>query len=153
MIRQECVDVLKLHGSVDWYDLLYHDEVTGRYSEEGMGVSDQDPTFGPAPSVPHEPLSREPTHGRGKHVLDRVFRVPDHAARFPMETGLLRWTVVPFILPPAYDKLLGYDAILELWESLHRTPASFSSEVIISYSMPPYDSYAYEALGHLLIVY
>ena len=153
VIGQEYVDVLKLHGSTDWYDRRYYDEVRGRYAEESVDVRDRDPIFGPNPSVPHEPLSRGPTDGRGNNILSRVFRVPDHADYFPIEAGLLGWTVVPFILPPAYDKLLGYDAILDLWEDLHRTPATFSSVVIVGYSMPPYDSYAYEALGRLLIEY
>ena len=61
--------------------------------------------------------------------------------------------MVPFILPPAYDKLLGNEPILDLWENLHRTQDIFSSIVMIGYSMPPYDSYAYETLGRLLVAY
>ena len=61
--------------------------------------------------------------------------------------------MVPLILPPAYDKLLGYDAILDLWENLHRIWDVFSSIIIIGYSLPSYDSYAYEALGRLLVDY
>ena len=61
------------------------------------------------------------------------------------------WCRSYFLWP--HDKLLGYDAILDLWENLHRTMDSFSSIVVIGYSMPPYDNYAFEALGQLFVDY
>ena len=146
------VDLIKLHGSIDWYDRHYHDDLMRRFKEKGSEVPDRDPIFGPAPSIPSEPLSREPTEAFGDRILTRVFRVPNHAKYFPIK-GELGSCVVPVILPPAYDKLLGYDAILDLWENLHRTYDVFSSIVVIGYSFPSYDSYAYETLGWLLINY
>ena len=61
--------------------------------------------------------------------------------------------IVPFILPPAYDKLLGHDPVLDLWENLHRTQDSYASIIVIGYSMPLHDSYAYETLGRLFVQY
>ena len=148
----EYVDVLKLHGSIDWYDRHYHDEARRYFAETGADVPDQDPIFGLVPSVPTKPLAHGPTGEYGSRILPRVFRVPNHTVHFPIDRGRFSH-VVPFILPPAYDKLLGYDAILDLWENLHRTQDIFSSIVIIGYSMPPYDSYAYEALGRLFVDY
>ena len=81
-------------------------------------MQDQDPIFGPALSVPSEPLSRGPTEVYGIHILPRVFRVPNHTEHFPIDDR--NGCVVPFILPPAHDKLLGYDAILDLWANLQR---------------------------------
>ena len=150
--KPKYVDLLKLHGSIDWYDRRYHDEAMRGHTEKGHDVPNQDPIFGQNPSVPSESLSRGPTEVYGSHLLPRVFRVPNHTGYFPIEGGL-RAQVVPYILPPAHDKLLGYDAILDLWENLHRTQDVFSSIVIIGYSFPPYDSYAYEALGRLLDKY
>ena len=148
----KCVDLLKLHGSIDWYDRRYHDDAMRWHEEEGHEVPNRDPIFGPSPSVPSVSLSRGPTEVYGSHILPRVFRVPNHTEYFPIEGGLGAH-VVPFILPPAYDKLLGYDAILDLWENLHRTQDAFSSIVVIGYSFPSYDSYAYEVLGRLLVDY
>ena len=147
------VDLLKLHGSIDWYDRYYLDDAMGRHTEQGHDdVPNRDPIFGPDPTVPSEPLSRGRTEvGSGNHILPRVFRVPDHATYFPIE-GEVVSRIVPFFLPPAYDKLLGYASILDLWENLHRTQ-DYSSIVVIGYSMPPYDSYAYEALGRLFVEY
>ena len=149
---QEYVDLLKLHGSIDWYDRKYHDDAHRWHVEEGHDVPDRDPIFGPHPSVQPEPLSKGETEVFGRNLLSRVFRIPDHSKHFPFDDGSFPY-IVPFILPLAYDKLLGNDAILDLWENLHRTMDAFSSIIVIGYSMPPYDSYAYEALGQLLVDY
>ena len=151
------VDILKLHGSVDWYDRYFYDARRRWHAALGIHVPDRDPIFGPTPSVPSQPLVDKPLVGRlgpeaDTTLLSRVFRVPDLRKYFPLEDGPYT-CVVPFILPPAYDKLLGYDSIVDLWDSLHRTLDSFSSITIIGYSMPQYDSYAYEALGRLLFDY
>ncbi len=146
------VDLLKLHGSIDWYDRYYLDDSMAWHKEQGHQVPNRDPIFGPARSVPSESLSRGPTAVFGKNILSRVFRVPNHSEHFPIEGGVGA-NVVPFILPPAYDKLLGNVPILDLWENLHRTMDAFSSIVVIGYSIPPYDAYAYEGLGRLFIDY
>lgn len=148
------VNIRKLHGSIDWYDRYYFDDAFRRYTEQDHDVLkllNRDPIFGPAPTVPSEPLSRRGTKEEcGNHILPRVYRIPDHATYFPIEEVVS--PIVPFFLPPAYDKLLGHALILDLWENLHRIQ-DFSSIVVIGYSMPPYDSYAYEALGQLFVEY
>ena len=146
------VDLLKLHGSIDWYDRDYLDAAMRWYTEQGHNVPNRDPIFGPAPTVPSEPLSRGRTEVFGSHILPRVFRVPNHTKHFPIEDKVAS-SVVPFILPPAYDKLLGHDPILDLWENLHRTQDAYSSIVMIGYSMPRHDGYAYETLGRLFVEY
>ena len=151
---QQHVDLLKLHGSIDWYDRKYHDEAVRWHREQGHHVPDRDPIFGPEPLVQTEALSKGETTMFGPNLLPRVFRVSSHSEYFPLERDGGRYSnVVPFLLPLAYDKLLGHDPILDLWENLHRTMDAFSSIVVIGYSMPPHDGYAYEALGQLLVNY
>ena len=130
------VDILKLHGSIDWYDRFYHDERFRWYTEIGSDVPDRDPIFGPTSSVPTEPLTHNPLlpilgPERQHTLLRRVFRVPNLREHFPIEEGGYT-CVVPFILPPAYDKLLGYDPILDLWDSLHRTLNQYQGGICIS---------------------
>jgi len=151
--RPRFVDLLKLHGSIDWYDRYYHDAAVRWHAEHGHNVPNRDPIFGPDPTVPSEPLARGPTDGKfGKHILPRVFRVPDHTSHFPMEERIGS-NIVPFILPPAYDKLLGHDPVLDLWENLHQGQGYNASIIVIGYSMPPHDIYAYETLGRLFVQY
>ena len=149
--RPKHVDVLKLHGSVDWYDREYHE--TGRrwLAEQGHDLPDGDPLFGESPSVPKEPLAKGVVTDFGREILNRVVRVPNHSSHYPISAKW--WAIVPVILPPAYDKLLGYSPILDLWENLHKTVGTASAVVIIGYSMPRHDSHAYEALGQALVNY
>ena len=148
------VELLKLHGSVDWYDRYYHDKE--RKWHRKIGIGDSDPIFGPKALVRWEPLSpgpflRRPPWEKRCGLVDRVARIPDIKRHFPIPNS--RYASAPFLLPPAYDKLLGYDPIVDLWDSLQRRVLVFSSIVIIGYSMPQHDSHAYEGLGKLLIDY
>ena len=147
------VDLLKMHGSVDWYDREYYQRTRAYFRQSAAEVPDTDPLFGPNPSVPSESLSKGKTHDAyGQNILKRVFRVPDYRKHFPFgDEGSSR--VVPFILPLSYDKLLGHEPVLDLWENLHRIQRDFSSINFIGYSMPKHDSHAYEALGHVCVEY
>jgi hypothetical protein len=42
---QEHVDLIKLHGSIDWYDRKYHDDTVRMYREKGYSVPDRDPSM------------------------------------------------------------------------------------------------------------
>ena len=146
------VTVLKLHGSIDWYDRHYYDRAREYHRSRGHDVPDKDPLFSHDATIPTESLARGKVDSNwGQRLLPRVFRVPNHRRHFPFHTP---WTdAVPFLLPPAHDKLLGQDPIIDLWENMHRTNDAYSTIVLIGYSMPQYDNYAYEALGSLLIDY
>jgi hypothetical protein len=146
------VDVLKLHGSIDWYDRSYHDESRRYYAQHGHDVPDRDPTFGSTPSIPTESLARGKVDSDiGSSLLARVFRVKDHRKYLPSISQ--SYDVVPFLLPPAYDKILGHDPIRDLWQNMHRTLDAYSVITVMGYSIPPYDAYAYEALGYLIASY
>lgn len=145
----EYVDVIKLHGSIDWYDREPYDAQRLYFQDTGANIPDRHPLFGPSASVPVEALSRRVIKRTLQtDFVKRVLRVPRHRDYFPIGPY---WEVVPFLLPPAHDKLLGYDPIRALWRDMHRAFAACSAVVVIGYSMPSYDGYAYEALGRLLI--
>ena len=79
------VDLIKLHGSIDWYDRHYHDAAMRWHTEQGHDVPNRDPIFGPDPSVLVEPLSRGQTEEFGSHILPQIFRVLNHTEHFPIE--------------------------------------------------------------------
>ena len=152
----EYVDLLKLHGSIDWYDKQYYVDAIRWLREQGHAdVPDRDPIFGPDPLVQPVPLNKgEIENGFGWNILTRVFRVPNHNEFFPLDShGYPHNKVVPFLLPLSHNKLLGHDAILDLWENLDYVRNELTSIVIIGYSMPQYDSYAYETIGRLCFLY
>ena len=144
------IDLLKLHGSIDWYDRAYHSD-SRKYLEK-FGIPDSNPLFGQHPEIPSVRLSSAKPSEYGSRMYSRVFRVPDLAKHLSTLSKPL-WDLVPFFLPPAYDKLLGHEAILDLWENLYRISVDMPSIIVIGYSMPQYDSYAYEALGYFFMSY
>jgi hypothetical protein len=145
------VEVLKLHGSIDWYDRAPYEIEREHFNRTGTQVPDRHPLFSPSADVPTESLAREPVaRDDVEELLRRIVRVPDHSRRFPIGPY---WEAVPFLLPPAHDKLLGHDPSRALWRDLHRAYRYCSAVVIVGYSMPAYDGYAYEALGRVLIDY
>jgi len=148
--KPQYVEVLKLHGSIDWYDRNYYLQSRAYADNNPMEVPDEDPLFGPNRTVPTEALSRGKVAGvHGEEILSRVYRVPNHRQHFPVTPK--HYMVVPFLLPPAYDKLLGNDPIRDIWRDLHRSFETYSSITFIGYSMPKYDEYAYEAFGRLIL--
>lgn len=150
IFEKKHIDLFKLHGSIDWYDRAPHND--SRKYQERLGIPDSNPLFGQHPTIPSVRLSSAEPSEYGSRMYSRIFRVPDLAKYLPTLSETL-WDLVPFILPPAYDKLLGHEAILDLWENLYRILADIPSIVVIGYSMPQYDSYAYEALGYLFMSY
>jgi hypothetical protein len=146
------VDIIKLHGSIDWYDKNYHEETLGYAAQFGITSPDRDPIFGDGNTIAYESLARgELKDGMGENLCSRIFRIPHH--RNHVSTLVGAYNVVPFLLPPAFDKILGHDPIRDLWKNMHRTLDSYSDIIVIGYSMPVYDSYAYEALGQLIFNY
>lgn len=82
---KQFVDLLKLHGSIDWYDKHYYKEARAYYSALPHEVPDRDPLFGPEPVAPIECLARGPVSGgRRSELLERVVRVPNHRSFFPL---------------------------------------------------------------------
>ena len=154
--KPKFVDLLKLHGSIDWYDRHYLDAAMRWHAEQGDDVANRDPIFGPAPTVPSEPLSRGRTEVEfGRHILPRVFRVlesqrctspltkrscsaivPFHSPRQPTTSCLdtIRFWICGRIFtgPTTHLLVRGHDRLLDA---------------------STYDSYAYETLGRIFVEY
>ena len=150
------VNLLKVHGSVDWYDRKPYDDYMAKYGQYyDKALQPQDPIFGPNPKVKAEPLSRGRTdEGMGKRIIPRVVRVPDYGRLLHMRDELTKMFMVPFMLPLAHDKILGHDPVLDFWWSLQRIVGYETSDItMIGYSMPKHDQYAYEAISTIFMEY
>ena len=153
-IDQKYVDVLKLHGSIDWYDRDYYDLMQVWDHEEGTSVAEHDPIFGSKAVASYESLAKGPVQKLyGRKIVPRVCRVLNH--KNFIEQALYRDSLltVPFVLPLAHDKLLGYSPVVDFWHGLDQAMWEVPTIVLIGYSMPRHDSYAYEALGNFLYHY
>src|SRR5262245_44060877 len=59
------INVIKLHGSVDWYDRRHYENDREYFATLPVEVPDKDPLFGPGKRVPTESLSRGTVSGYG----------------------------------------------------------------------------------------
>lgn len=155
--ERQCVNIMKVHGSVDWYDRKPYDDYMSEHGHSyAQGIlPDIDPIFGPNPQVKTVQLSQRRTdNGLGERIIPRVVRVPDYKKLLYMEDPLMALNVVPFMLPIAHDKILGHDLVLDFWWSMQSIVEHETSSITtIGYSMPKHDEYAYEAISTILMAY
>jgi hypothetical protein len=142
--RQEVV-VLKLHGSVDWFDRRTYAELEEGHMELGVSSKPRHPVFGPesgtvtvplleGPQFPHEPL-------RSMH---RVLDVES------LYSSNLLFRATPWLLSPSATKFIFANTLKRFWWGLGRAGRWNLGVVIIGYSLPPHDDYARQALFRLI---
>ena len=133
----EEVVVLKLHGSIDWFDDGEHQEL----QEEALGRG-----FPEGP--PHPVFSNRDELGVTK--LLEGLRFPNdplkHMHRVEAVEALYRrkimFSATPSMLSPSSMKLLGAQAFRDFWYGAGSAGSLNLGLAIIGYSMPPADGYA-----------
>lgn len=139
------VVVLKLHGSVDWFDKSPYLERLELSKKSSMPWDVKHGVFGVGGRVECEPIVdglRNPGD-----PLARIFRVREPAE---ILSGRDWWDTVPFLLNPSVSKLLYAVPLKEFWRGLQQAGALNLSLTFIGYSLPNYDSYARQAFYHLI---
>ena len=136
------VILLKMHGSIDWFDKSHYEE-TKEYCESlnshliPISVFNRD-DFRPVPITKGPRFASDPLLNIYRiDNLDYYFRVPDYL----LET--------PFILAPSYQKLLYADPLLEFWRGIYNAGICVERLVYIGYSMPQHDNYARQAFHRM----
>lgn len=139
---QEEVVVLKLHGSVDWFDKAPYDE-----SMAAVGDPDYVPKwyshfaannpYGIAPllegpQMPDDPMWR----------IYRMKGVSEYYSRSFVPQP-------PFILAPSASKMLYFKPLKSLWWGIGEGGGMNLGMVIIGYSLPPHDDHARQAIYRL----
>lgn len=136
--RDEVI-LLKLHGSVNWFDRRPFDSL---WDSRRLGGSEDPPRqspFGDDQSNP-QPLVDGPWDP--EDPLLSIFRLGE---------GDPYWTyrgrrASPFILSPSYQKLLYSSPIHALWWGLGYAGTRCSRLCVIGYSIPDHDEYVRQAL-------
>ncbi len=137
------VVVLKLHGSVDWFDKSAYLQSEQSYS---FPCSRPHPVFGPNVSVRVEPL----LEGLQKddNPLRTVYRVVD-GLEIVYEESPFRGAV-PCLLNPSKAKAVYADRFKDFWYAMGRAGGWNTGVIIIGYSLPQHDDYAKQALFRMV---
>jgi hypothetical protein len=145
--KPEEVVLLKLHGSVDWFDDRQFLELKGSLEEKGThgvrlhSVFDAPSRYGATPLVEGLLPDGDPL----KH-LHWIKGVDDYYAR---GTGFN----APFLLSPSHVKFVYAEPILSFWHGMGRSGGYNLGLSVIGFSLPPHDDYIRIGLYQMLSNY
>jgi hypothetical protein len=146
-LKEEVV-VLKLHGSIDWFDRTDYTWLEERRRKDGFGGHPPDPVFAhekefgvtkllDGPRLPDDPL-------------DQMYRVR-HIERL-YATQIL-FFATPWLLSPSPAKVLYAGTLRDFWHGIGAAGVLNFGLSIIGYSLPPQDDYACQVLHAIVTNY
>jgi len=138
--REEVV-ILKMHGSVDWFDKTAYNELSKPVDGYTPRIAANHPVFGTNAGIIVEPIVDGPRFS--EDYLTKLYRVKDPT---PLYDSVYWWQCAPFLLSPSHSKLLYAKPLSEFWQGLGRSGGLNLGFGIIGYSLPVYDDYACQAI-------
>ncbi|MCR9222108.1 MAG: SIR2 family protein [Alphaproteobacteria bacterium] len=143
--RDEVV-VLKLHGSINWFDKtsfinrkIYGERVTGK------NYMPQDPVFDGSRGCDLEPIS-DGVWGEG-HPLENVFVLKNPEIIYHNPPLFL---FCPLIMAPSTNKLVYFSKITEFWSGMSGFGCLNFRMALIGYSLPEHDEYARQIIYSII---
>jgi len=137
--------ILKLHGSVDWFDRSWYDELIKARKEAGLSPETSPPPniiFNPSSPVTTVPILEGPQYP--DDPLKHVYRVKSGLEYiYNRKPNLL---VSPLMLTPSYAKVLYADRLRYFFWGLGRMGGLNKGIIVIGYSLPQHDNYARQIL-------
>lgn len=142
------VILLKMHGSINWFDRTQHSELEIERKNNGLTT--------PGPNHPifcsQRPLLITKILDGPRHAHDplaQMYRVPDIKQLYQKDLFLSP----PWILTPSSVKILYADKLKDFWKGLGQAGALNFGLSIIGYSLPKHDEYARQTLYTLATNY
>ena len=132
---KEEVVLLKLHGSVDWFDRAFYEQQVHDAQQCSVQYQVKHSVFGDDPIVTSSPLTDGPRSENDP--LAKLYRVCDTD---PLLARGFRGCC-PLILSPSHTKLFYVQPLRDFWQQLGSQGLANSSLVVVGYSLPSYDSY------------
>jgi SIR2-like domain len=133
----EEVVVLKLHGSVDWFDRTQHRTLHEDFVRKGFSGGPRHPVFGHERELEVRPVVDSP--GYEDDPLSEMFRVGNLDLLYSKD---ILFHATPWLLAPSTAKILYADRLREFWYGLGGAGAMNFGMAIIGYSLPAGDRYA-----------
>ena len=141
------VVVLKLHGSIDWFDRGVYERRQAEAKVCPTPYEVKHPLFGEDPISEAIPLTDGPRPNGDP--LANIYRVKNPSLL--LNRGF--WECCPLILAPSHTKLFYAQPLKEFWWGLQRMGGLNLGLSVVGYSLPPYDAYARQALYHIFSNY
>lgn len=137
---QSEVVILKLHGSINWFDKTAYNERVLLGQNFPLPYVPEHHIFGPNPIVKPIPLTDGPRSETDP--LASIYQIKDIGPI--IKPGF--WECTPLILAPSRTKILYSHPLRDLWWGIQRTGGLSLLVGVIGYSLPSHDFYARQAL-------
>jgi hypothetical protein len=140
------VSVLKVHGSVDWFDQLPYLERLDDAKAQGLGTfKPSDPVFNSEKGWTLTPIADGPRLAddplRETYRLHEIERLYERPAWF---------LTVPTMISPSTAKMVYFRQIADFWRGWRYGGTYNFRLVIIGYSLPAHDDYARQIIYRLV---
>jgi hypothetical protein len=145
--REEVV-ILKMHGSVDWFDRTQYDDIEETRLARGLHPGHEHPVFSKAGELDLEPLTDGPRFH--SDPLQRIYRVRNAEQLYKSKPLFL---ATPLLLNPSPLKLVYSSIFQDFWKGLGRDGGLNFGMTIIGFSMPSQDEYLRQVIYRLVINY
>lgn len=145
---REEVSVLKLHGSIDWFDRTEYSQLEQQYRNLGLPTQPPHPVFAHTSELGVTKLLEGPGHA--DDPLNEMYRVRDVDSLYRKD---IMFSATPWILVPSTVKILYGDKLRNFWYGLGSAGILNFGLSIIGYSLPRQDDYARQIVYRIVTNY
>ncbi len=131
----EEVALLKLHGSLDWFDDRQYLEIKQDYVEQGADHLEVHSVFDHRERYKLAPLAEGPRPA--DDLLLHIHRARDIDAYYRLDRNF----GAPLILSPSHVKFVYAEPLLDFWRGMGRTGGYNLGISVIGFSLPSHDEY------------
>jgi len=145
---EEEVVLLKVHGSIDWFDKT-------RFIRDKKDLRER--CFD---MTPRHPVFKDPSETKPNPIIDcpyfdddpltRIYRVSELGNYFSKASFLLE---SPLLISPSSNKIVYINPIRDFWYGFNRRGVGYTRMAIIGFSLPKYDEYIRQPLYHVITNY
>ena len=136
--------VLKLHGSIDWFDKSFYLEHCKIGQNDIPSWKPRHAIFHPASPVQTVPITEGPRHENDP--LLNVYKVKNLEDVFDEHFS----KCCPLILSPSKSKIFYINPLASFWKGIQKAGGLNLGLGVIGYSLPLYDEYARQAFYFLI---
>lgn len=142
--REEVV-ILKLHGSIDWFDITTFKRQTNYFHSEKNYQKPHHKIFSNPNIFYPEKIIDEPYFQDS--MLQNIYKIKNLDRYYSMATHVEE---VPLIVSPSYVKISYLNPLQELWSAFHGSGMYNSGIAIIGFSIPEHDDYIRQPLYSMI---
>lgn len=145
---KEEVVILKLHGSINWFDRSSYTHREEDFRRHGIAEGPNHPVFCTKEELGVKKILEGPRHS--DDPLMQMYSVSDIKTLYRKRIMFL---ATPWILAPSTVKILYAGKIKDFWDGMGQAGVLNFGLTIIGYSLPPQDEYARQAIYKLVTNY